>query len=164
MREYGNFYAREDLGVLLAPALENFNVVRFIKTALSKFPNDSLRQRNWLENVFRTHYWPVSGKSDFLDLAGLSDRTEEKLVAKGVYSKQVLDISSNNRIEVRAFYEEDNQRWFYWWDLSIESKFVKSALEFFPWNNHPASYVLFASDATQTPLMCTEQFKTIRKY
>lgn len=163
MKEYGNYYAREDLGVLLASALEDFNVMRHIKTAQVKFPSDRQCQRNWLEDIFRANYWPVSANSDCLELAGLTNRTEKELVSNGVYSNQVIDISSNSWVEIKAFYEEDNQRWFYWWDLFRDKKLIKSALEFFPWNNHPASYVLFAVDPCQTPLMCTEIFKSVRK-
>lgn len=162
MKEYGNFYTREDIG--WAYPSENYQIMRFIKTVQQEFPNERMKQRNWLEERIKPLFWPTDITDErILKRAGLTKRTETEMTSRGVYSKHVVYVSSDCQVEVKAFF--DNHMWFYWWDRFFKGS-LSSSIEFFPWLDHPASYILFATDAKQSPLLCTPLFvdAKIRKY
>lgn len=163
MQEYGNYYSKEDIGWVYPS--ENYEVLSLIRTAQQKFPTDRMQQRNWVEERIKSYFWPdEESPLELLEYAGLADKTKSAMKSRGVYSENVISISSSCRVVVKAFYE-DTHMWFYWWDRYLNGK-ISSAIEFFPWNDHPASYVLFATDAQQSPLLCTKPFvdAQVRKY
>ena len=163
MQEYGNFYSKEDLGWNYPPT--NYEVMRFIGLAQQKFPTDRESQRNWLEEKIKTYFWPTDITDvNVLSFAGLLDRQESIMINKEIFSKYHIDISNNCYVDIKAFYEEGHI-WFYWWDLYLNDK-RSSAIEFFPWRDDPVSYVLFATNENQTPLLCMKTFvdAKIRKY
>lgn len=161
MKEYGNFYDRDDLAIGALDPLYSCELQRMITYVKDKFPLDVEKQK---EVVMRecSHYWPMDLKNVSKEqkiLWGWKDKED----MKDVYKEYIIEVSSNMTCVVKAF-KYQGKKWFYWWDIYQNSQLIKSGLEFFPWYNHPASYIIFATELTQAPLMYTEQFKHIRQF
>lgn len=159
MQEYNNFYQREDISFLGCDPLEHYDIQKLINNVRIKYPRDIEQQK---EIILRecTYYWPTEiTNPEIIRVAGLQNRTKDAM--KDIYKEYRVNISPSIYCMVKAFYYQ-GKRWFYWWDMYKDSNLFKSGLEFFPWYNHPATYLIFATDPTQSPLICTEPFKHIK--
>lgn len=167
MREYSNYYDREWISLNGWDLLENYEIQRVINDARNDYPQDIKKQ---CEIVKRTchYYWPPENIDDFsIEIrkrAGLPLDANQNIMkdesGEVTYQKFLVNLSQVS-VEVKAFYYED-KRWFYWWDMYKGAIKIKSGLEFFPYRDHPASYLIFATDETQSPILCTKDFKNIR--
>lgn len=153
--EYGNIYSIGRIGLSYPP--EYNQVIRFIKNARLLYPIDRMKQRKWLEERIRISYWPYQDERLACNRIKFgSNRTESVMVSKGVYAKTIVTISNCCRVEVKAF-PDSHGRWFYWWDRYLNDN-IASGIEIFPWVDARDTYVLFATDSRQPPLLCTGPF------
>lgn len=159
MQEYNNFYQREDICFLGCDPLEHYDIQKLIINARIKYPHDIEKQKEIIVKEC-SYYWPIEiSDYDILKRAGLLNRTKEAM--KDTYAEYCVNLSPSVHCVVKAFYYQE-KRWLYWWDMYKDSNLFKSGLEFFPWHNHPATYLIFATDLNQSPLICTEPFKNIK--
>lgn len=159
--EYGNFYEREDIFFMGLDPLKNYTIQEVIKRAIKNFPNDPLQQKELIQKECSL-YWPIEiDDPEIIEYVGLQEYTKDAM--KDVYKEYNVQVVPDIHCIVRAFYYQE-KKWFYWWDMYKNSQLFKTGLEFFPWRDHPASYIIFATDPTQPPLMCTESFKHIRQF
>lgn len=165
MKEYENFYDREDISVFGLDPLHNYGLQRRIYEVKDMYPDDTRKQMEVIREYCSLD-WPCDwdGPIDkkIIDYVGLQNRTKEAMCA--VYKEFTVIPKSQSQLKfiVRAFYYE-GKRWFYWWDMYKNNEVVQCGLEFFPWCDHPASYLIFATKLNQSPLMCTDEFKHIRQ-
>lgn len=157
--EYGNYYERAEV-FRGYDFLANYDIQREITRAKSDFPDNFQKQRDLVRREC-SHDWPV-GIDDpaLIRRAGLQNRTKDAM--RDVYKEYNVQLAPDMGCLVRAFYYQD-KRWFYWWDMYQNYQLIRTGLEFFPFDDHPASYIFFATDPKQSPLMCTAPFKHIRQ-
>ena len=162
MHEYGNFYDREDTYFLGSDILRSYELQHVINEARTRYPDNFEKQKELVEKEC-SYYWPIEDRNiDVLKFAGLLERSQDYMVQNNLYKQFDIKLSPVTHCVVRAFYYQE-KRWFYWWDLYNDSTIQKSGLEFFPWKDHPATYIIFATTLDQSPLICTEQFKHVRQ-
>lgn len=137
MKEYNNFYEREDIYFMATDPLANYKLQKIIYRARDLFPMDTQKQKEMVKREC-AYYWPTEiADPEIIRRAGLQERTKEAM--KNVYKEFRVQPSPSISVLVRAFYCQD-KKWFYWWDMYKDSKLAKSGLEFFPWNDLPGSY------------------------
>ena len=159
--EYGNFYEREDIFFMGLDPLMNYPLQAVITRARENYPTNPLRQKELVQEEC-SYYWPTEiDDPEIIEYVGLQEYT--KAAMRGVYKEYNIQVAPNINCLVKVFYYRE-KKWFYWWDMYKNSQLIKTGLEFFPWFDHPASYIIFATDPTQSPLMCTEPFKHIRQF
>lgn len=159
--EYGNFYEREDIFFMGVDPLMNYSLQAVITRARENYPTNPLRQKELVQEEC-SYYWPTEiDDPEIIKKAGLQKYT--KYAMRDVYKEHNIQVAPNINCLVKAFYYQE-KKWFYWWDMYKNSQLIKTGLEFFPWCDNPASYIIFATDPTQSPLMCTEPFKHIRQF
>lgn len=159
--EYGNFYEREDIFFMGVDPLMNYSLQAVITRARENYPTNPLRQKELVQKEC-SYYWPTEiDDPEIIEYAGLQKYTKNAM--RDVYKEHNIQVAPNINCLVKVFYYQ-KKRWFYWWDMYKNSQLIKTGLEFFPWCDHPASYIIFATDPTQSPLMCTEPFKHIRQF
>ena len=154
MKEYNNFYDREDV------PLHWYSLVELCDTIQREYP-DNIQEQKISVLKECNKYWPLEVRCpNRKDIALKGGST--KVSMKDVYKEYTIELSSNTTCIVKAF-KYQKKRWYYWWDLYVNEELSKSGLEIFPWFDHPASYIIFATEPTQSPLMCTEPFRDIRQ-
>lgn len=159
--EYGNFYEREDIFFMGLDPLRNYSLQAVITRARESYPTNPLRQKELVQQEC-SYYWPTEiDDPKIIEYAGLQKYTKNAM--RDVYKEHNIQVAPNINCLVKVFYYQE-KKWFYWWDMYKNSQLIKTGLEFFPWCDHPASYIIFATDPTQSPLMCTESFKHIRQF
>ena len=166
MKEYENFYEREDIAFRGLDPLRNYTLQTSITRARESFPDNIQKQTEIVKHECST-YWPFeirypNASVEQIRRARLFNyNTKEKM--SDVYKEFNITLGNSTHVEVKAFYYQE-KKWFYWWDMYKNDMIIKSGLEFFPWCDHPASYLIFATEPTQSPLMCTEPFKQVRQF
>lgn len=165
MKEYENFYEREDIAFIGLDPLRNYNLQTIITRAREYFPDNIQKQTEIVKDEC-SKYWPVEVRHpevsiEIIRRAGLINQTKERM--KDKYKEYKIALDNRIHIAVKAFYYQE-KKWFYWWDMYKNDMIIKSGLEFFPWCDHPVSYLIFATEPTQSPLMFTEQFKQVRQF
>ena len=159
--EYGNFYEREDIFFMGLDPLMNYSLQAVITRARENYPTNPLLQKELVQKEC-SYYWPTEiDGPEIIEYAGLQKYTKNAM--RDVYKEHNIQVAPNINCLVKVFYYQE-KKWFYWWDMYKNSQLIKTGLEFFPWCDHPASYIIFATDPTQSPLMCTEPFKHIRQF
>lgn len=160
MKEYNNFYEREDIYFMATDPLANYELQKIILRARDLFPMDTQKQKEMVKREC-AYYWPTEiADPEIIRRAGLQERTKEAM--KNVYKEFRIRPSHSISVLVKAFYYQD-KKWFYWWDMYKNSQLTGSGLEFFLWLGHPASYLIFATEQNQSPLLYGESFKGIRQ-
>lgn len=160
MQEYNNFYSREDISFMGCDPLEHYGIQKRVNDARQHYPYDIEKQREIVENEC-SYDWPIEIiDPHIIKMAGLQNKTKEAM--KDIYKEYNVFLSSSKKCIVKAFYYQ-GKRWFYWWDMYEYSTRIRSGLEFFPWCDHAVSYLIFATDPNQSPLICSEPFKSIKK-
>lgn len=132
MKEYNNYYAKEDIG--LAYLRIDSEVLHQIDKTKKDYSSGTLKTR---KDVISRYCHS--------------------------FSNDTVAVSGKCFVKVETLYDEWDKIWLYWWDMFIDNELKKSGLEYFPWHDNGASYLLFATDENQVPLMCTPQFKGFRK-
>lgn len=158
MQEYKNIFQREDIYFLGHDPLEHYRIQKRIIHAKEKYPHNTEKQREIVVGEC-TNYWPIEISDPVvIDYAGLQDCTKDAL--KDVYKEFYINILPSIDCIVKAFHYQ-GKIWLYWWDMYKNSALFKSGLEFFPWHGYPISYLIFATDFNQSPLMYTEPFEHV---
>ena len=152
--EYDNYYSREDV------PLHWYSLVELCDTIRMEYPDNIHEQKNAVLKEC-SKYWPLEVCCpNRKDIALKGGSTRESM--KAVYKEYTINLSSNTTCIVKAF-KYQKKRWYYWWDLYVNAELFNSGIEIFPWFDSPASYIIFATKPTQSPLLCTEHFRNIRQ-
>lgn len=152
MKEYNNFYEREDV------PLHWFTLQETCDSIKREYPDNVQEQKTVLLKEC-SKYWPLEVRfPDRRDIALKGGSTRESM--KEVYKEFLIKLSSDRSCSIKAF-KYQKKKWYYWWDMYQDSQLIRSGLEIFPWYNSPASYLIFATEQDQSPLLCGESFKYI---